>query len=257
MTKLGAAQCGALVLAAVTLTAARTAAFERSDSVRQDRASDRSSKSGSHVTKPFWIDGGVGYQRLELTTLSVQRVEGSTALTGDLAPRVVGGVGANVGLGVRFYLLTLGARLGMTFFDAAPSSSRDVDGTLQLYSINAELGFRIPIGRVEPYVLLGAGYSVIGGLGDAVSGLGRGLDIDGANGRLGLGIDYFMTPNLSFGVRGAAEILFLARSGVPLRDLAEARSVDTIGDAKTRALEGDGSSIGTAFSVTAGPGLHF
>lgn len=243
---------------AISATARAEAVVERTETetVVRDQPIDRAPREDdSHVRKPFWIDGGLGWQRLDLTTFYVQRVSGSTALTADLAPRIVSGPGANVGLGARFSLLTLGLRLGMTLFDAASSPS--VDGTLQLYSIDAELGVRMPIGRVEPYLVLGVGYSVLGGLGDAVSGLGKGLDIDGANGRIGLGLDYFANPYLSFGIRGTAEALFLARRGVSLRDLAAAQSVDTVGEAKARALEGGGSSVGTAFAITAGPGLHF
>lgn len=244
-------------LASTFLGTARAGAFEQGASGpdRADRGAESRSEDDPRARRPFWFDGGAGYEHLDLTTANVQRVQGSTALTADLAPRRVGGLGANVGLGFRILHLTLGARLGMTFFDAAAPTG--TDGSLQLYSIDAELGFRLPIGRVEPYILLGAGYSVIGGLGDAVSGLGRGLDIDGANGRLGLGIDYFVNRTLSFGVRITGEALFLARRGVPLRDLAAAQSVDTLGEAKARALEGSASSIGTAVSVTAGPGLHF
>lgn len=203
----------------------------------------------------MWLDGGFGWQRLDLTTFHVQRAQDSTALTADLAPRVAGGPALNGGLGVRLSVLTIGARLGATFFDSTASDQQD--GSLQLYSINLELGLRVPIGRLEPYLVLGGGYSVLGGLGDAFTGLGEGLDIDGANGRLGLGLDYFMSPHVSLGIRATGEVLFLSRSGVPLRDLAAPETVNTVGEAKARTLEGDGSSIGTLIGVTIGPGLHF
>lgn len=245
-------------LAAVDSIAVRATALEQTpdEKAARDRPGEESRPDdGTHAEKPVWLDGGVGWQRMDLTTFYVQRVADSNSLTADLAPHAVQGLAANVGLGVRFYLLTLGARLGMTAFDNA--SAEGTDGSMQLYSIDAELGFRIPISRVEPYLVLGAGYSVLGGLGDAFAGLGRGLEIDGANARLGLGIDYFMSSNVSIGIRGTAEVLFLARRGVPLRDLAAFESVETVGQAKERALEGGGSSIGSVFSITVGPGLHF
>jgi len=49
----------------------------------------------------------------------------------------------------------------------------------------------------------------------------------------------------------------VVRSGVYIRDLATAQQVNTIGEAKARLLEADGSSIGTALNLTAEPALHF
>jgi hypothetical protein len=128
---------------------------------------------------------------------------------------------------------------------------------LQLYSIDAELGVRIPIVRFEPYLLVGGGYSAFGGLDDAISGVGQGLAVDGANVRAGLGLDFYVIPLLSLGARFTGELLFLSRPGVPIRDLATAQQVNTVGEAKARLLEADGSSIGTALNFTVGPALHF
>jgi len=33
--------------------------------------------------------------------------------------------------------------------------------------------------------------------------------------------------------------------------------VETVGEARARALQGNGSSIGTAYSIVVGPALHF
>jgi hypothetical protein len=152
-------------------------------------------------------------------------------------------------------VLTVGPRLAVSFFND-PSPGRS-DGSSQLYSVDAEFGFRIPAGRFEPYFVMAGGYSRFGGFDDAIQGVGRGLNIDGANLRLGLGFDYFVSPNISIGVRGAGEVLFLSRRGVPVRQLAAPEQVNTIGEAKARVLEGEGSSAGTSFAVTLGPGVHF
>jgi hypothetical protein len=104
--------------------------------------------------------------------------------------------------------------------------------------------------------VFGVGYSVFGGLGDALSGIGQGLDIDGGNLRLGFGLDYFLTNTWSIGVRATGELLFLSRTGVPIRDLARAQSVSTVREARTRLAEGEGTSAGTAFSITIGL-VHF
>ena len=158
-------------------------------------------------------------------------------------------------MGLRVMTFTFGLRGRLL----AVSGDSDVgtDASLNLWSLNLETGFRIPLGRLEPHLVLGAGYSAVGGLGDAIPGLAEGLDISGANVRGGLGLTYYATPALSIGGQATAEALFLNRRGVPIRDLAEPRSVETIGEARARALEADGSSIGMAYAVVVGPGLHF
>jgi hypothetical protein len=168
---------------------------------------------------------------------------------------VLSGPTVNVGFGLRWLVLTFGARLGASFFDD-PSPGRS-DGSSQLYSVDAELGFRIPAGPVEPYFVMAGGYSRFGGLDDAIQGVGQGLDIDGANLRLAFGLDYFFNQNVSLGARVAGEALFLSRPGIPLRSLAAPEQVNTLGEARARLLEGEGSSAGTSLAITVGPGVHF
>jgi len=250
------ASCLAL---AATLTAASARAQERADA--QPRKDERvraapEDKTPIPSSTIAWVDTGLGFERVDLTTVHVQRdPQGGDTLTGDLVPATLTGPALSLVFGLRWLVLSFGARLGVAFFN--DSSPDRTDGASQLYSIDAELGLRIPAGRLEPYLMLGAGYSVFGGLGDAINGVGQGLDIDGANMRLGLGLDYFVTRTWSVGARVSGELLFLARSGVPIRDLARPEQVSTLGEAKARLLEGDGSSAGTALALTIGPGLHF
>jgi hypothetical protein len=203
----------------------------------------------------FWIDSGLGWQRVGITTLRVHRDSAGRATVGELMPAVLDGPSISLGFGLRWFVLTLGARVTAAFFrDSAPDRP---EGSSQFYSIDAELGLRIPAGRWEPHVIIGAGYSVFGGFGDAIGGLARGLDIDGGNLRLGLGLDYYFTTTWSIGARATGEFLFLAPSGVPIRDLARPETVNTVREARIRLAEGEGSSAGSAFSVTIGPGVHF
>jgi hypothetical protein len=220
-----------------------------------DRGSQRPSDSASRMDKPFWIDTGVGWQRVGFTTVHVRRSADGDPLTADLVPDVASGPMAHVGVGGRIRYFTLGIDGSVSFLEGV--SSRSADGSLQLYSIDAQLGLRFPFARVEPYLQLAVGYSVFGGLGDAIQGLGRGLDVDGANARIALGLDYFVSPNVAIGARSTFEFFFLARRGQSVRDLSTAQSVNTIGEARARLLQGDGSSIGSAFGVTIGPSLHF
>jgi hypothetical protein len=223
--------------------------------VRKDQAVVVEHKATEPTTTVFWVDTSIGWQRVDLTTLHVQRNSAGEALTGDLVPNVLSGPALSLGVGVRWLVLSFGARMTAAFFND-PSPDR-TDGSSQFYSLDAEIGLRIPAGRLEPYVVLGAGYSVFGGLDDAIRGVGQGLDIDGANARLALGVDYFFSRNWSLGARVTGELLFLARPGVPIRGLATAEQVNTLGEARARLLEGEGTSGGTALAFTFGPGLHF
>jgi Outer membrane protein beta-barrel domain len=222
---------------------------------KDDAVRERESESPVPALSILWLEGGAGWERVGLTTLRVRRDSGGEALTGDLVPDSLSGPMVSFGVGVRWMVLTLGVRVGAAFFD--DSSPDRSDGTSQLYSIDGELGFRIPAGRVEPYFVMGAGYSRFGGLDDAIQGVGRGLDIDGANLRLAFGLDYFMTRTWSLGARVTGGLLFLSRAGVPLRQLATPEQVSTLGQAKERLLEGEGSSAGTSIAVTFGPAMHF
>lgn len=213
---------------------------------------EKKKEAGASV---FWIDSSFGWQRVGLTTLRVHRDSSGRATLGELVPANRDGPSASIGLGFRWLVLTVGARVTAAFFeDLSPERT---ESTSQFYSIDVELGFRIPAGRLEPHIVLGAGYSVFGGLGAAVSGIARGLDVDGGNLRIGFGLDYFLNNTWSIGARATGELLFLAKPGVPIRDLARAEMVNTVREARTRLAEGEGSSAGSAFSVSIGPALHF
>jgi hypothetical protein len=240
--------------AASALTLASDAAAHETARAKDERQAEER-EPPTPATTLLWADTGLGWHRVGLTTLQVDRTAGGDALTGDLVPSVLSGPSVQLGFGIRWLVLTFGARFGASFFDD-PSPGRS-DGSSQLYSADAEIGFRIPAGRLEPYFIFAGGYSRFGGLDDAIQGVGRGLDIDGANLRLGFGLDYFIDRHVSIGARIAGEALFLSRPGIPLRQLATPESVNTLGEAKARLLEGEGTSAGTAFAVTVGPGFHF
>jgi hypothetical protein len=104
-------------------------------------------------------------------------------------------------------------------------------------------------------LLLGGGYAVMGGLSDLLHGLGEGLDIDGANARIGLGLDYYFSNEFSVTARTTAELLFLARHGVALRDVPN--QLTSFDAAERGLLAGSGSSVGTALTISAGPAFHF
>jgi hypothetical protein len=196
----------------------------------------------------FWIDGGVGVEAVHLRTFVA---DFDTVSVGFLPGSGLGPM-ANIGTGLRLSFLTLGVRGRVASF----SDSATV-GDWQLWSLDAELGFRAPLGRIEPHLTFAAGYSSFGGFGTAISGIQDGIDVHGLDARLGFGVDYWLTHNLSIGANVDGGLLFIARPGVSVRDLATAKQIGTIDDAKARVLEASGSTVGYALAFTAGAGLHF
>lgn len=200
----------------------------------------------------LFIKPGFGYQRVWLRTFMA---DDSERLTAHVIPEDLSGPAPSLTLGTKLWFVSLGvtgrvARLSGT---APERDSSDID----LWSLDGEVAFRAPLGPLEPYVLLGAGYSTFGGMGDVVDGLGSGLDLNGANLRGGLGFDYYLTSDVSLRLEGMSDVLFLGRPGVSARELAEPKEVGTLNEAEERLLEADGSSAGIAVGVNAGLGVHF
>jgi hypothetical protein len=198
----------------------------------------------------LWLGAEGGVESVHLTTFSAD----FDRIVVGLTPTAAFGPAMGVGAGVRFVFLTLGARARFATFENDPSAPTK---SWQLYTVDAELGFRIPLRRFEPHLTFAAGYVSLDGIGDAARGFGRGLDVSGANGRAGFGVDYFVSRHVSLGIDLTGEILALSRNGVSLGDLARAKQIGTIDDAKARVLEASGSSVGSALTLTGGLTLHF
>jgi len=220
----------------------------RPRAVQADRGTTESGSPTTYHGEPFTIDGVVGWQSADLATF--QSSIDARSFTANLIPRALSGPSAQLGFGARFYSLTLGIRGGVAWLgsDSLPSS-------LELYSIDAEVGLKMPFDRIELALLFGGGYAVMGGLSDLLNGLGEGLDIDGANARIGLGLDYYFSNEFSVAARTTAELLFLARHGVALRDVPN--QLTSFDAAERGLLAGSGSSVGTALTISAGPAFHF
>jgi len=200
----------------------------------------------------FFIKPGFGYQRVWLRTFVA---EDSERLTAHVIPEDMSGPSPSLGIGMKLWFVSLGVTGRMAHLSGAAPEREVTD--IDLWSVDGEVTFRAPLGPLEPYVLLGGGYSTFGGMGDVVDGMSSGLDMNGANVRGGLGFDYYLSPDLSLRLEGTSDILFLARPGVSARDLAEPKEVGTLNEAEERLLEADGSSAGLAFGVGAGIGVHF
>lgn len=167
-----------------------------------------------------WLAGEVGIGHFGLGAID----SGELALANVDESKQTGLV-AGAGLGVRIIYLTFGAR-----FRYAPLP----DWTL--WTVGAEGGLHIPIGSLEPYFTLGLGYV-------NVKPKEGELDAQGFDGRLGAGIDYYLTNMFSVGANLTGDILVLSGSKVP--------AVPDSGATE------NGSSVGAGVTLTAVMGLHF
>lgn len=155
----------------------------------------------------FWLNGELGFLTMGLSTFNNQGLvaEGVTASGSGL---VYGGA-----LGFRLLYFTLGARF-----------RRATLAVFTPWSLVGEAGFRVPIGRLEPYGTLSAGYA---GIANSVST----TPIGGVDLRLGAGLDFYFSDSFSVGVATSGDLLFLSGGGA--------------------------SSIGGGLATTALLGLHY
>jgi len=208
-------------------------------STEQDLATAEARDTGRGL-QLFWLDAEAGFSLLGLQTFKAD---------GLVDPAVVetqqGGLTLGGGLGVRLVFITIGPRFRFGSF-----------GEWQVWTLDGEVGLRIPFGRVEPYALLSGGYASVGAL-TVHDGVDRGdVDIRGWNLRAGGGADVYLSKAFTLGGRVTGDALFLTRPGVEPAALAGvAPGTDA---ARLEAVYGkDGSSIGAALTVSAVVGLHF
>jgi hypothetical protein len=193
------------------------------------------------------MDAQAGVESVQLQTF----IADFNSVSAGFLPTAGVGPTESVGGGARFGFLTIGARGKVASFD-------DVNvGPWQIWTLDGEIGVRVPLRRLEPHIVFAGGYSSFGGFGTAVRGLQEGLDVHGVDIRLGGGVDYWIVENISLGLDASAGLVAIARPGISVRDLATAQEVGTLNEAKARILEGSGSSVGTTLALTASAGVHF
>jgi hypothetical protein len=209
-----------------------------------EAALDRADKEDSGRGLEFvWLNADVGAEYLGLQTFRNKGLVDSTFV----GSKDVGGV-YGAGLGVRLLVFTFGARFRLGDFS-----------DWQLWTLNAEAGLRIPLGRLEPYVTLSGGYASLGDF--SGSGLAQRLSSAGArakgfDARAGFGVDVYVTNTFSVGGNLTGDVLFLSRSGsagigAPLPS----------GSTQEQQAQGlyasNGSGIGAGATLSAVIGLHF
>ena len=143
--------------------------------------------------------------------------------------------------GIRLLYLTVGPRFRFAHFT-------DWD----LWTLNLDIGWHIPLGNLEPYGILGGGFAKLGRSAEGIPGVGD-VSISGFNVRLGGGVDYYLSSVLSVGGALHADLMRLSRAGTPpLRSAGDPGSPAVI-----EAISRDASSLGLVLTAGAVVGLHF
>jgi hypothetical protein len=202
------------------------------ETTQTEAALDRADKEDSGRGLEFaWLNAELGPQYVGL-----QALKSDNLVDGTLADSKGLGMGYGAGLGARLLAFTVGARFRFGNFP-----------DWQLWTLGAEGGMHIPLGRLEPYFTLGAGYASLGGFkSDSLSTLkpsAHGFDLRGA-----VGLDVYLSNTFSIGANLSGDLLFLNRSAsvpVPLPPGSQAAIYAQ-----------DGSGIGAGGMLSLVLGLH-
>lgn len=216
-------------------------------------AKDTSEENGGRKAKPDrfeWlvVTADVGYRLVDLNKIEYDDDGGAH---GRVIPATSGGFSPGLALGVRLWFVSLMLRADVTLLSESGSVLRD---ELELWNLDLESAFRLMQGRLQPYLLLGIGYSALGGVGDVIDNVTA--EAHGANARFGLGFDYYVHPHITVGFRAHADGLLLA-SRVSVGELTTPEKVDTLGETKMRLREADGSIAGLCYVAGLTFGLHY
>lgn len=190
-----------------------------------------------------WLNAEAGLEHLGLQTFHAKQLVDSDVVKSTQTGPLFG-----AGAGVRLIFLTAGARFRFASFSA-----------FQLWTLNAEFGFRVPLGALEPYFTFGGGYASLGSFdgGSALTDAGvakGGLSARGFNLRGGAGFDYYLGKTLSIGANLSGDLLFLSRGKVTT---AATPAAGSQAEQLARVYSQDGTSIGGALALAALIGLHF
>ncbi|MBX3202104.1 MAG: hypothetical protein KF894_28500 [Labilithrix sp.] len=194
----------------------------------------------------FWIDGSIGGSYINMSQFSSEsfQIEKASA----------GGPAFSLGAGARFVILVVGARL-----------RHNALSTFNMWQLNAEAGFKIPIRSFDVLFGLHGGYSFVGRLGDAglatnteTPASNDAVSIRGFNAGVDVAFDYYVSPLFSVGAGILGDFLFLNRPPVGLP-----ANYATLTPDQQAAINGDpvyqrsGTSAGLQLAGGLRLGLHF
>lgn len=192
----------------------------------------------------FWIDSYLGGSYIDMRQFSSDKLQ--------LEKASAAGPMFALGAGVRLVVLVLGVRAKYNALSA-----------FNMWQLNGEIGFKIPISQVDLLFGIHGGYSFVGSLGDGTVSAGSNatptnadaVKVRGFNAGLDLAFDYYVSPTFSVGAGFFADGLFLNRPPVdkPVGLTAE----------QSAALDADplyqqsGTSAGLQLGGALRLGLHF
>ncbi len=172
----------------------------------------------------FWLEAQGGYEHLDLTTF-----DGSSPLAVPFGSTTADGGVVSAGLGAQLVFVTLGARARFGFFE-----------DYRLSQVGGELGFRIPLGQLEPRFDLGGGYAGLGNFDELVA---DSITVEGFYARVGAGLDFYPVEVMSLGLHASFDVLGMTSAPVAGAELAAALEEQT--------------SLGYGLALQASAGLHF
>jgi hypothetical protein len=185
-----------------------------------------------------WLNGEAGYQVVGLTAFGGDEVVDGALVAENQSGLVLGGA-----LGLRVFVLTVGARFRYGSFDA-----------WKLWTLTGEAGLRIPLGSLEFFAFAGAGYASLGSFaaGESAGALNAAdLSARGVAARLGGGLDYYLSDTFSVGANLSGDALFLSRPALSADETSGAPA------AAQRVYNKSASAAGAAFTATAVVGIHY
>ena len=210
----------------------------------EEEEEEKDQDSGRGLTW-VWANAEGGFQHVGLQTFNVDEQN----FTAGFIETTATGAAVGVGVGVRLLFITLGVRGRLGLLDA-----------WQYFTAGGEIGFRFPLGNLEPHFELGGGYAAVGTFSDSLLGdTAADVSIRGFYARPSAGVDYFITPVLSIGASASWEFMAMTRPGLSVTSINAIRESPSFDDAqKARAdvLSAEGSGYGSAVTFTGVIGLH-
>ncbi|MFO0672941.1 MAG: hypothetical protein U0235_25555 [Polyangiaceae bacterium] len=178
----------------------------------------------------------VGYSYINLKSFS----ETNLAIVDSSKSGAMVGAGA----GIRLVFLTLGVRARHHF-------------AMGMWQVMGEAGLHLKVNRIDPYIAFRGGYDTVGNfsqaLGNAVGDVK--VDVKGWNAGGAIGFDYFVGDNVTLGVEGSADLLFLTRPKPALpAGLTPAQQAAITSNPLYRQ---SGSSVGFGGVLAGRLGFHF
>jgi hypothetical protein len=214
----------------------------------EQKLDDADKKDSGRGLEWFYLNAEAGFEHLGLQTFKTGHLVDANIVGTTQTGGLVG-----VGLGLRLVFITIGPRFRVGLFS-----------DYQVWTLDAEIGLRIPLGSVEPYLTLSGGYASLGAFSaQNIGGPAAGdVSITGYDIRAGGGLDIYVTPVFSIGASLTGEVLGLTRPGVSVSKLGSGNmgTVNPQGNATATAnniYALDGSSVGFGITGTAVLGLHF